>query len=251
MNSRIPIIAGNWKMNKTPSQARAFAIELKERLKDVTDRKIVIFPPFTALSTVASEFRQSRIAYGGQNFYWENSGAFTGEIAPQFLTDLGCTYVLVGHSERRYIFNESDEACQKKIRAALKSKLVPFLCCGETLKEKEAEKTLQAINRQLSVALAGIGKDDNFVIAYEPVWAIGTGKTATPPQANETHKWIRNWLSENISPDTAQRTRILYGGSVKPDNIDNLMAQNEIDGALVGTASLDIDSFERLVRFRS
>ncbi len=249
--TRIPVIAGNWKMNMTPSEARAFVIQLRVRLTDIRDRQVVVFPPFTALPVVAEELKRSNISYGGQNLHWESKGAFTGEVAPSFLADLGCEQVIVGHSERRHVFGERDEDCGRKTRAALDAGLVPVLCCGELLDEREAGRTLDVIVRQLRTGLADVRAEEEFIVAYEPVWAIGTGRTATPEQAGEVHKRIRAWLAERFTPGTADRVRILYGGSVKPDNVDSLLALPDIDGALVGGASLKVESFERLVRFRS
>ena len=248
---RTPIVAANWKMNKSPSEARAFTIELRVRLKDLRDREVVVFPPATALPAVADELRGSTVAFGGQNVHWEESGAFTGEIAPRFLVDLGCSHVLVGHSERRQLFGETDDDCRRKVRAALDAGLIPVFCCGEKLEEREDELTFATIERQLSIGLRGLTEKDELIIAYEPVWAIGTGRTATPEQAQEVHRWIRSWLLRRISVAMADRTRILYGGSVKPDNIGALMAQPNIDGVLVGGASLELASFTGLALFES
>ena len=237
-------------MHMTATESRQFVIRLRPLLKDIRDREVALFPPFTSLPAVAEELRDPNIACGGQNLHWEEKGAYTGEVAAGFLVDIGCTLVLVGHSERRALFGETDETCRKKLRAALKAGLTPVLCCGETLEQRESGKTLETVGRQLEVALAGTKENEDLVLAYEPIWAIGTGKTATPAQAQEVHAWIRGWLSEHISKDFAQSTRILYGGSVKPDNVDSLMAEPDIDGALVGGASLDVDSFIRIVRFQ-
>ncbi|MBN2538193.1 triose-phosphate isomerase [candidate division WOR-3 bacterium] len=249
--TRTPIIAGNWKMHKTATVARAFCIKLRPRLADVLDRQILIFPPFTALAAVADELDRSRIGYGGQDCHWEAEGAFTGAVSPAFLRDLGCTHVLVGHSERRHVFGDSDDICNRKVRAALAAGLIPVFCCGEKLDERENELTFATLERQLSIGLRGFKEQDELVIAYEPVWAIGTGRTATPEQAQEVHRWIRSWLVRRVSVEFADRTPILYGGSVKPDNVDALMAETHIDGVLVGGASLEVESFERLVRFQA
>ncbi len=249
MSKRVPIVAGNWKMNKTATQARAFAIQLRERIRNVTDREIIVFPPFTALPVVADELRNSNIRFGGQNMHWERSGAFTGEVSADFLSDLGCTHVLVGHSERRRDFGEDDDTCSRKVRTALDAGLIPLFCCGETLEQRNAEQTSDVVKHQLSIGLDSV-KDEEFIIAYEPVWAIGTGKTATSTQAEEVHRWIREWLGKRFGPAVAETVRILYGGSVKPNNINELMAEPDIDGALVGGAGLDLASFEPIVRFK-
>ena len=251
--TRIPLIAGNWKMNKGPGAARAFAQDL---LKSVTDSptktkaeasaELAIFPSFIALPAVADVFRGSSIAYGGQNCHWEASGAFTGEIAPGFLAELGCRYVLVGHSERRSLFGETDENCRKKLLAAVAAGIEPVLCCGETLAERESSRTFAVLERQLRTALTGLFAAAQFTIAYEPVWAIGTGRAATPAQAGEVHAFVRQWLGRNISAEAATRTRLLYGGSVKPDNFGELLRQPDVDGALIGGASLELASFRAI-----
>ncbi len=247
---RVPLIAANWKMHMTATQARQFVIRLRPLLKDIRDREIVIFAPYTSLAVIAEELRDPNIAWGGQNLYWEQEGPYTGEIAGNFLTDLGCTFVLVGHSERRQLFGETDDHCRKKLQAALRTGLTPVLCCGETIAERKAGKTTATITRQLTAALEGLKETDDLVIAYEPVWAIGTGSNATPDQAREIHTFIRQWLTGRISDRFARSTRIIYGGSVKPDNIDALMAEPEIDGVLVGGASLDVNSLVRIIRYR-
>jgi len=247
--ARTPLIAGNWKMHKSASEAARFAAELRSRATCVTDREVAVFPPFTSLPAVAEALRGSAIRWGGQNFHWEASGAYTGEISARFLVDLGCSYVLIGHSERRTLFGETDEGCNRKVHAAVNAGLKPILCCGETLTEREQGQTFAVLERQLVTALTGLEDPKELVIAYEPVWAIGTGRTATPEQAAEVHAWIRSWLGGRF--DTrAQAVRIIYGGSVKPDNIDSLMARKELDGVLVGGASLDTDSFMGIVQYR-
>ena len=253
---RIPLVAGNWKMHKGPNEARRFAEELlraipndEARMTNSRQRvEIAVFPPFTALPAVAEVLKGTSISYGGQSCHWESKGAFTGEVAPGFLAELGCRYVLVGHSERRSLFGETDETCRKKLLAAIAAGIEPVLCCGETLAEREASLTFTVIERQLQAALAGPPPPESFTIAYEPVWAIGTGRTATPVQAEEAHRFIRDWLSRNLSPAAGERTRLLYGGSVKPDNFGELMKQPDIDGALVGGASLDVASFCGIAR---
>ncbi|HDR00269.1 MAG TPA: triose-phosphate isomerase [candidate division WOR-3 bacterium] len=246
---RTPLIAGNWKMHLAPTEARKYAIRLRVRLADVRGRDILVFPPFTALPAVIEELGRSGIACGGQNLHWEKQGAFTGEISAPFLADLGCSHVLVGHSERRHIFGETDEDCGRKTRAALDAGLTPILCVGETLEQREADATRQVIERQLAAGLKPVQEDEKFVLAYEPVWAIGTGRTASPEQADEVHRHIRAWLGSRFTPDLAARVRILYGGSVKPENVDDLMKLPDLDGVLVGGAALNADSFDRIVRF--
>lgn len=247
---RKPIIAGNWKLNNTSKEALDLVSALKAGLKDVDSVDIVVCPVFTALSAVAQAVKGSNIALGAQNIYWEDSGAFTGEVSGPLLKAEGAVYVIIGHSERRQFFHETDESVNKRIKAALKSGLTPIVCIGETLQEREAEKTFEVIKRQIEGALKGYGSGDvqKMVVAYEPVWAIGTGRTATPQQAQEVHKFIREQLERLYDKNTAQAVRIQYGGSVKPDNIGELIAQPDIDGALVGGASLKADAFTDIVR---
>jgi triosephosphate isomerase len=248
---RKPIIAGNWKMFKTTSEARELVRQLKEALADVDSVEIVVSPPFTALATVVGELKGSHISVAGQNMYWEESGAYTGEVSPLMLKDIGCTHVIIGHSERRQFFNETDGTVNKKVKAALKTGLTPIVCVGETLEERELGATMKVVERQIRDGLDGLSprEMEKTVIAYEPVWAIGTGKTATPQQAEEVHQLIRSIIAQRAD-SVAQDLRILYGGSVKPDNVDELMAQPNIDGALVGGASLQADPFVRIVRFK-
>ena len=248
---RTPLIAGNWKMHFAPSEARGFAIQLRVRLDDIRDRDVAVFPSFTALPAVAEELGRSRIAYGAQNLHWEASGAFTGEVAAPFLTDLGCAYVLVGHSERRHVFGEKDEDCGRKVKAALAAGLVPVLCVGETIVERDSDRTEVVIERQLAAGLDPVSPDSVFTVAYEPVWAIGTGRTATTEQVASAHAFIRGRVCDRFGPETADRVRLLYGGSVKPGNVDELMAVPDVDGVLVGGAALDIAGFERIVRFET
>ncbi|MBM3323991.1 triose-phosphate isomerase, partial [candidate division WOR-3 bacterium] len=245
--ARRPVIAGNWKMNKTASEAAQFCRDLKARLGDPLPSapEVILFPPFTALPAVAHEMNGSAVAWGGQNLHWEESGAFTGEISGRFLAELGCRHVLVGHSERRALFGETDETCGRKVAAAVRSDLVPVLCCGESPVERDAGYTLSIIQAQLDTALMG-SAEIPLIVAYEPVWAIGTGRNATPEQAQEVHAFIRQWLAGRFSPAFGAAARVLYGGSVKPDNVADLMAQPDVDGALVGGASLDLDSFVKL-----
>mgnify|MGYP001609420067 FL=1 len=249
---RKPIIAGNWKMNMTATQARELASKLIPLVAAVKARDIVLGPPFTALSAVADTIKGTNIGLAAQNLHWEEKGAFTGEISAEMLLDLGCRYVIIGHSERRQYFGETDESVNKKIKQALKKGLLPILCVGETLAEREAGKLKDIISRQVTGGLKDISAEDmkKVVIAYEPVWAIGTGKTATPEQANEVHALIRQNVKALYSADIAEGLRIQYGGSVTPENVSTLMAMPDIDGALVGGASLKPESFAALVNFK-
>jgi triosephosphate isomerase len=247
--TRQPIIAANWKMNKTIGEAASLVKELKKLVDDVKDKEIVICPPFTALSAVSMELKTSDIELGAQNMFYENQGAFTGEVSPLMLKEVDCKYVILGHSERRQYFNETNEIVNKKIKLALDTGLNPILCIGETLKQREKNVTKNVIGDQIRNSLKGIKEMKNIVLAYEPVWAIGTGKTATPEQAEEVHAFIRELLTKTYSKKTADSTRILYGGSVNPENIAELMAKENIDGALVGGASLDALKFSRIVKY--
>ena len=248
---RRPILAGNWKMNMTATQARELASKLVPLVSSIKDRDIVLGPPFTSLSAVAETIKGSNIGLSAQNLHWEDKGAFTGEISAEMLLDLGCRYVIIGHSERRQYFGETDETVNRKAKQALRKGLLPILCVGETLAEREAGKLNDIIGRQVTGGLKDISADDmkKVVIAYEPVWAIGTGKTATPEQANEVHALIRQKVKALYSADIAEGLRIQYGGSVTPENISTLMAMPDIDGALVGGASLKPESFAALVKF--
>jgi triosephosphate isomerase len=238
-----PIIAGNWKMHKDPGESRALVQEMLQAVGDVKDRIVIIIPPFTSLPSVGELIRNTRFKLGAQNMHWERQGAFTGEISGMFLKAAGCEYVVLGHSERRHVMGEQDDVINKKLRTALDIGLIPIFCVGETEKERESGTTKNVIERQINEGLKGIENEAHkMVFAYEPVWAIGTGKTATPGQAVEVHAFIRSMLKK---PST-----ILYGGSVKPDNIDTLMAEKEIQGVLVGGASLKVESFTRIVKFR-
>ncbi len=244
---RRPMITANWKMNKTVSEAIEFVNVFLSAVKDINDRDIVIAPPFTALYAVAGAIKGSNIKISAQNVSFEEKGAFTGEVSPLMLKDVGCDFVIIGHSERRQYFGESDEILNKKTKIALKNGLDVIFCIGETLRQREDGMTFNVLSRQLSEGLKDVDLS-RVVIAYEPVWAIGTGKTATPEQAQETHAYIRNEL--RTFSEIADSLRILYGGSVTPENIDSLMACPDVDGALVGGASLKPDSFERIVRFK-
>lgn len=247
---RKTIIAGNWKMYKTSQEAIDLVTLLKRDLVDINDIDIVVCPPFTALSDVSDLLVDSNIGLGAQNMYWDDFGAFTGEVSAPMLKAIGVTYVIIGHSERRQFFGETDETVNKKIRAALKHELTPIVCIGENLKERESGKTFDVIQTQCHGSLAGLAADemDKLIIAYEPVWAIGTGKTATSTQAQEVHQFIRDLLTKMHNQELAAKVRIQYGGSVKPENIAELIEQPDIDGALVGGASLKHDSFAQIVK---
>lgn len=242
------LIAGNWKMHKTVPEATDFVKELKELVKDVNDRDILICPPFTALYPVSKEISDTNIKLGAQNMYFEEKGAFTGEISPLMLKDVGCSYVILGHSERRHIFGETDELINKKVLSAINHGITPILCVGEKLEEREAGETEKVIEKQVREGLKNVSKDRDFVIAYEPVWAIGTGKTATPSLAEEVHQFIREVLTLMFGKEKANSVRILYGGSVKPENAEGLLKMDNIDGALVGGASLKAESFAKIVK---
>ncbi|MDD5584583.1 MAG: triose-phosphate isomerase [Candidatus Omnitrophica bacterium] len=247
---RKPFIAGNWKMYKTINEAIALTNGVKRELLDFDKADIVLCPPFTALSPVYELLMETEIKLGAQNLYWEKEGAFTGEVSCVMLKDAGCEFVILGHSERRKYFAETDESINKKIKSSLAIGLNPICCVGETLQEREAEKTIEVIKTQLTGCFKDLKIEDllGTVVAYEPVWAIGTGKNATPAQAQEVHKFIRGWLTENFSSGFADNIRILYGGSVKPANIKELMKEADVDGALVGGASLEIASFTQIVK---
>lgn len=249
MTSRRPIIAGNWKMFKTLSEATDLVEGIKS-LNNLNSVEVVVCPPFTALDRVAAVLRGTSIAVGAQNVYWEDNGAFTGEISPVMLKDIGCRYVITGHSERRQFFGETDDQVNRKVKAIIKHGLAPILCVGETLAEREAGRTRQVIHTQTSAALAGLTPDQagGLVIAYEPVWAIGTGKTASAADAQQVIAYIRSLLKEWFGDTAATKVRIQYGGSVKPGNTAGLMAQPDIDGALVGGASLEAVSFTGIVQ---
>ncbi len=243
---RTPLIAGNWKMNKTASEAATFVRELIQSTRPSSAVEIVIAPPFTALDSVRQALGSgSTIGLAGQNLYWEDRGAYTGEISAPMLKDLGCQYVILGHSERRALFGERDDVIQKKLSAAFRHGLRPILCVGESLGEREAGRTTEIITGQLKGCLAGFSASQlaMLTIAYEPVWAIGTGKAASPEQAILSHQTIRQFLQQEWSPAIAQGTRILYGGSVTPQNAASFMGSDDIDGALVGGACLQVESF--------
>ena len=252
MEDRRPLIAGNWKMYKTPEEAAGTARELVERVTGVTDVDIMVAPTYTALEPVFRAIKNSPVALGAQNLFWENEGAYTGEISAPMLKSVGCRYAIIGHSERRQYFGETDETVNKKIQAAIQAGLKPVFCVGETEKERDSGQTLSVLDKQVKKGLEKLVSDqlDDLIIAYEPVWAIGTGKTATDDQAQEVHQFIRSLLEKNFGATLSNATRILYGGSVKPDNIAGLMSMPDIDGALVGGASLDAESFSKIVKFK-
>ena len=247
---RTPIIAGNWKMNKTVTEAVALVTELKGVVTDVRDVEMVVCPPFTALYAVNEALKGSAIGLGAQNMHWESKGAYTGEISAQMLLTSGCQYVILGHSERRTYFGATNDTVNKKAKAALEAGLTPIICVGETLEQRQANITEAVVKDHVVGALAGISEEDviKAVIAYEPVWAIGTGLTATPEQAQEVHALIRKELANLYNPGVADQVRIQYGGSMKPENAGALLAQPDIDGGLIGGASLVAQSFAEIIR---
>jgi len=249
---RRPLIAGNWKMHKTVLEACQLATEIMQECGDLSDRDVLLTPPFTALGEVTYIVRDSAIMVGSQNVCWGEQGAFTGEIAPSMLKDIGVQAAIIGHSERRQIFGESNSLINKRVHGAIAHGLIPILCIGETLEEREQDTTFEVLEKQVREGLAEVNgaKTGKLVIAYEPVWAIGTGRTATTEQAQEVHAFVRGLFAELYEKDIADRVRILYGGSVKPDNVDDLMAQADIDGALVGGAALEARSFGRIINFQ-
>jgi triosephosphate isomerase len=250
MANRRPLIAGNWKMHKTIEEA----VETVQNLVEHTARsdvEIMVAPPFTALAPVAETLKNTGIALGAQNIFWKDEGAYTGEISGPMLISAGCRYVIIGHSERRQYFGETDETVNKRLHAALRHGLIPVVCVGETEDERDAEKTFSVLDKQVGDGLKDFVADDleHLVLAYEPVWAIGTGKTATREQAQEAHAFLRSLIGKNFSKGLAESLRILYGGSVKPGNAAELMAMPNLDGALVGGASLEAKTFSEIVRY--
>ncbi|OQY26463.1 MAG: triose-phosphate isomerase [Candidatus Cloacimonetes bacterium 4572_55] len=251
---RRPFIAGNWKMNLLAAEANSLADGIvKDMAKNTPQVDVALCPPATYLATLADVCRDSRVRVGAQNLHWESSGAYTGELSGQMLKDVGCFYVIIGHSERRQYFGETNESVNRKLKAALQVGLHPIVCVGETLDERQQGVTQKVIRQHVVAGYDELSKEhaEKTVIAYEPVWAIGTGMTATPDQAQETHAFIRSLLVDLFGSQTAESIRIQYGGSVKPGNVDDLMAKPDIDGALVGGASLKIDPFCRIIRFQS
>jgi triosephosphate isomerase len=252
MNRRY-VFAGNWKMNKTVAESVALARALREGLERTpTPHEVVVMPPFTALAAVADALKGSPVEIGGQNMHWEREGAFTGEISPVMLRDLGCTYVILGHSERRHVFEETDEGVGKKARAAFDFGLTPIVCVGETLAERESSRTIEVVERQTERGLRALTPEEvtRMVIAYEPVWAIGTGRVATPDQAEEVQAALRKRVATSHGDDAAEAVRILYGGSVNAGNTSGIMIQANVDGVLVGGASLKADSFLAIVNYK-
>lgn len=246
---RVPFIAANWKMFKTVHEAVVFAKEFRTLVKDIDDVEIVVSPPFTALHAVAEAVRNSPIGVAGQNLHWEREGAFTGEISAGMLKEAGAEYAIIGHSERRRLFGETDESVNRKLVAALGAQLTPIVCIGETLEEREKNETLAVLDRQIKAGLDGLSGEQigALVLAYEPVWAIGTGRNATPQQAGEAHAHIRSRVRQWFGGAAADHCHIIYGGSVKPDNIHELVQLPDVDGALVGGASLDVKAFFDIV----
>jgi triosephosphate isomerase (TIM) len=246
---RKPLVAGNWKMNKTLAEAASLAREIRQGYQETMAAEVVLAPPFTALTLIAKEISGSAIQLAAQDMFWEKQGAYTGAISPVMVKDAGCRLVIIGHSERRQYFGESNETVNKKIKAGLDAGLIPIVCMGETLAQREAKDTMAVITSQLSEGLSGLAATDigKLIIAYEPVWAIGTGRTATLEQAQEVHSFIRRLLVDQVGAEVAEGLRLLYGGSVTPDNIRELAQAPDIDGALVGGASLKADSFLKIV----
>lgn len=245
------IIAGNWKMNNTISEALKLLTSIRYHLKTMPENvEVVVIPPFTSLYSLGISIQDSTIKLGAQDVFWEDGGAYTGEVSGPFLKDVGCSYVVVGHSERRKYFGDTDEIVNKKIFAALRNELVPIACVGETLDERESGRHKEVVEKQVKEGFAGMHTRDaeNVIVAYEPVWAIGTGKTATPDQAQEMHHFIRNLIEKIFDAPTAGKIRIIYGGSVKPSNSAELLTRKDIDGALVGGASLKGEDFAEIVR---
>ncbi len=249
--SRTPVIAANWKMHKTRDESRRTGRELRRLVDDVADVEVVVCPPFTSLAALGEELEGSPIGLGGQDAHWEDQGAFTGQISVPMLEDCGCRYVILGHSEMREFQADSDRRVNRKLKRVLESRLVPIVCVGEKLEQREAGRAREVVLGQLERAVQDLpaSRLQKLILAYEPVWAIGTGRTATPDTAQEMHSLIRGWLGTRFSSDLPGKVRILYGGSVKPSNVAELMAQPDIDGALVGGASLEASTFAKLVRF--
>jgi triosephosphate isomerase (TIM) len=246
---RTPLIAGNWKMFKTVHEAVVFVKELRALVKDVADVEVVVGPPFTAIHAAAEAARNSNIGVAAQDMHWEREGAFTGEVSAAMITEAGAEYVIIGHSERRRLFGETDTIVNRKVAAAITAGLIPIVCVGETLDERERNETLAILDRQIKDGLDQVTGEQlaELVVAYEPVWAIGTGKNATAAQAGEAHAHIRTRLRQWFGAEAADQCRVIYGGSVKPDNIRQLIAEPDVDGALVGGASLDLKSFSEIV----
>ena len=249
MAQRKKVIAGNWKMHKTPEESKEFVEGLLSNLLDKESVGVILCVPFTSLFHISELLKDEPVGFGAQNMHWEEQGAYTGEISPVMLNSTGCEYVTLGHSERRQYYNETDETVGKKVHSALEHNLKPIVCIGESLEQREADKVEEVLSRQLAGGLGDLSEDQmsEVIVAYEPVWAIGTGVNATPEQAVEAHKFIRTWLDENIASGVGQSTTVLYGGSMKPANADTLLTNEDIDGGLIGGASLKVDSFVELV----
>lgn len=250
---RRPLIAGNWKMFTSLTEGKELAAAVAAVADKCSDRDVMLAPPFTHLASVCEATKNTaNLFFAGQNVAWEKEGAFTGEISPLMLQEAGCSMAIIGHSERRHIFGENDEMINKRVQGAARFGLTPVLCIGETLAQREAGQTIAVLEQQTRQGLAGLSSANGMklIMAYEPVWAIGTGKTASDEQAQEAHAYIRSLLADIFEKNIAGQIRILYGGSVKPDNVDGLMAKPDIDGALVGGASLKIESFSRIIRFQ-
>ncbi len=254
MFERKPMIAGNWKMNLSLTGAVELVKTVADGIKGIEGVEALVAPPFTHMAHVRKAIGNSKIFLAGQNMHWEASGAYTGEISGRMLQEATCTHVILGHSERRLIFGETSENIDLKVKAATFLGLIPIVCVGETLEQREADQTFEVIKTQLDLSLHNFKADElmrpSTILAYEPVWAIGTGRTATPGQAQEVHQFIREWIEKNFNTGTAAQVRILYGGSVKPENIVDLMSEPDIDGALVGGASLKGDSFAQIIRYK-
>ena len=254
MFERKPFIAGNWKMNLGVEESISLAKAISASMNDLEGVDVMVAPPFTLLGVVRETLSGSGVFLAAQNMHWELSGAYTGEVSGRMLKEAGCTHVILGHSERRSLFGETSEIVDLKMKAATLLGLIPILCIGETLEEREAGETFEVIREQLNVSLRNFSADGvmlpSTIVAYEPVWAIGTGRSATSGQAQEVHQFMRKWIEENFNIGTANQVRILYGGSVTPDNVTDLMSQADIDGALVGGASLKADSFVPIMSFQ-
>ena len=246
---RVPFIAGNWKMFKTVHETTVYVKELRGLIKDIKDVTVVIAPPFTSVHAASEAARNSSLEVAAQNMSWEREGAFTGEISAGMIKEAGAEYVIIGHSERRTLFGETDVTVNRKIGAAIGASLIPIICIGETLEQRERNETMDVLDRQIKGGLDGVSGDQvaDLVMAYEPVWAIGTGRTATPAQAGEAHAHIRSRLRQWFGAGAADQCHVIYGGSVKPDNINDLMAQADVDGALVGGASLGVSTFYDII----
>lgn len=247
---RTPLIVGNWKMHKTPSESSELARAIRTGLDGYSGVSVVLCPPFTSLVTVGKELAGSGVGLGAQNLHWAEEGPYTGEVSGKFLLELGCRWVIIGHSERRRHFGETDELVNRKLKAAQRFTISPIVCLGEDLEQRRSNQTLRVVAEQFQRAFDGVDPDPEIVIAYEPVWAIGTGQNATPAQATEVHNYLRELVQSLYGSEVSGATRILYGGSVSPDNIAQLMAEPEIDGALVGGGSLQARSFVKIVKFK-